>query len=100
MTDAELDARVKELRDDDLRDIAEDSYPRACPVRLTYYRPQLLMQEMAKEILRLRAENLRLRTCETCKLVGGEGCFGFRCDECWSELEAERDSLLNENSLL
>jgi hypothetical protein len=52
VTDAEMDARVAELTDADLRLLAAG---RATPDRLEYYRPALLLRRLAGEVLRLRA---------------------------------------------
>lgn len=46
-----------------------------------------------QRIAELEAEVERLRTCEKCGLTGGPKASGFRCDECWCELEAENAQL-------
>lgn len=48
-----------------------------------------------RKIDQLESENKRLRECETCGLIGGEGCTGQRCDECYSELQAESQRRLD-----
>lgn len=53
----------------------------------------MLIAEAGGEIVRLKAESIRLRTCAKCECVGGEACFGLICDECRGGLEAEIERL-------
>ena len=57
MSDADLDARVQALSDEDVQAIADDTnWPTGNVASLTWFRPGPLRVRMAEEILRLRAE--------------------------------------------
>ena len=82
MTDAEINARVQALSDEDVQAIADDT-----EWELPWYRAVPLRVRMAQEILRLRAENIGQRV-SLAAFASGHPGFVLRIEA----LEAERDN--------